>query len=93
MQDDANLERTISENLKFLQKLQPFVTTKCGRPYEITSTYLLHGNRVLLEKLTGFAFMEPGSSLPYSQVFATCPYPEPAPSSPHSPLPLPEDPS
>jgi hypothetical protein len=37
--------------------------------------------------------MEPGSSLPYSQVPANCPYPEPAPSSPHSPLPLPEDPS
>jgi hypothetical protein len=37
--------------------------------------------------------MEPESSLPYSQVSATCPYPEPAPSSPHNPLPLPEDPS
>jgi hypothetical protein len=35
--------------------------------------------------------MEPESSLPYSQVPATCPYPEPAPSSPHNPLPLPED--
>jgi hypothetical protein len=32
--------------------------------------------------------MEPESSLPYSQVPATCPYPEPAPSSPHNPLPL-----
>jgi hypothetical protein len=39
------------------------------------------------------AFMEPESSLPYSQVPATCPYPEPAPSSPHNPHPLPEDPS
>jgi hypothetical protein len=29
--------------------------------------------------------MEPESSLPYSQVPATCPYPEPALSSPHSP--------
>jgi hypothetical protein len=29
----------------------------------------------------------------YSQVPAICPYPEPAPSSPHNPLPLPEDPS
>jgi hypothetical protein len=28
--------------------------------------------------------MEPESSLPYSQVPATCPYPEPAPSSPHT---------
>jgi hypothetical protein len=35
--------------------------------------------------------MKPESSLPHSQVPATCPYPEPAPSSPHSPLPLPED--
>ena len=34
--------------------------------------------------------MESESSLPYSQVPATCPYPEPIPSSLH-PLPLPED--
>ena len=37
--------------------------------------------------------MEPESSLPYSQVPATSPYPEPTPSIPHNPLPLPEDPS
>jgi hypothetical protein len=37
--------------------------------------------------------MEPESSLPYSQAPATCPYPEPTPSSPHNPFPLPEDPS
>ena len=35
--------------------------------------------------------MEPESSLPYSQVPATCPNPESNPSSPHNPLPLPED--
>jgi hypothetical protein len=35
--------------------------------------------------------MEPETSLPYSQVSATCPYPEPAPSSPHNPLSLPEE--
>jgi len=64
-------------------------------------TYLLTPySRVLLEKLTGFAasqeipaFLEPRGSSPYSQVPATCPYPEPTPSSPHIPLPLPEDPS
>jgi hypothetical protein len=37
--------------------------------------------------------MEHESSLPYSQVPITCTYPESAPSSPHNPLPLPEDPS
>jgi hypothetical protein len=37
--------------------------------------------------------MEHEGSLPYSQVPATCPYPEPTPSSPHHPLQLPEDPS
>jgi hypothetical protein len=63
-------------------------------------TYLLTPwSRVLLEKLTGFA----ASQIPriygtqkfitYSQMPATCPYPEPASSSPHNPLPLPEDPS
>ena len=37
--------------------------------------------------------MEPQSSLPYSHAPATCPYPEPTPSSPHNLFPLPEDPS
>ena len=36
--------------------------------------------------------MEPEGSLPYSQVPATCLYPELTPSSLHS-LPLPKDPS
>ena len=35
--------------------------------------------------------MEPEGSSLYSQVPAICPYPEPTPSSPHNPLPLPED--
>ena len=33
-------------------------------------------------------FMEPEGSLPHSQVPATCPYPEPARSSPYVPFPL-----
>ena len=37
--------------------------------------------------------MEPESSLPYSQAPDTCPYPEPARSSPYPHIPLPEDPS
>src|SRR5215475_12774978 len=39
------------------------------------------------------AFMEPESPSPYPQVPATCPYPEPTPSSPHDPLQLLEAPS
>ena len=35
--------------------------------------------------------MQPQSSSPYSQAPATCPYPEPTPSSPHNPFPLSED--
>jgi hypothetical protein len=35
--------------------------------------------------------MEPESSLPHSQVPATCPYPEPARFSPQHHIPLPED--
>jgi hypothetical protein len=38
-------------------------------------------------------FTEPESSLSCSQVPATCPYPEPTPSNPHNPVPLPEGPS
>jgi len=37
--------------------------------------------------------MEPKGSLPHSQVLATCPYPEPARSSPYPHIPLPEDPT
>ena len=56
-------------------------------------TYLLTPwNRVFLEKLAGFqlvkkypAFMEPKVSFSYSQVPATCPYPEPDQSSPPHP--------
>jgi len=63
-------------------------------------SYLLHGIRVLLEKLTGSqlvkkfpAFYGTQGSLPQSQVPATCPYPEPDRSSPYPYIPLPEDPS
>ena len=38
-------------------------------------------------------FMEPEGSLPHSQVSATCPYPGPAQSSPHTHIPTPGDPS
>jgi len=37
--------------------------------------------------------MESKGSLPHSQVAATCPYPNPAQSSPHPHIPLPKDPS
>ena len=36
--------------------------------------------------------MEPEGPLPHSQVPATCPSSEPARSSPHAPIELPEDP-
>ena len=38
-------------------------------------------------------FMEPKGSLPHSQESATCPYPGPAQSSPHTHIPPPGDPS
>jgi hypothetical protein len=63
------------------------------------NTYLLTTwSKVLLEKLTGFqlvkkypAFMEPEGLLSHSEVSTTCPYPEPARSSPSPHIPLPED--
>ena len=62
-------------------------------------TYLLHGaepflrSYLVLQLFKKFpAFLEPEGSSPYSQVPATCPYPEPTPSSTHNPLPLPEGP-
>jgi hypothetical protein len=39
------------------------------------------------------AFSETEGSSPNPQAPATCPYPEPTPSSRHNSLPLPEDPS
>ena len=65
-------------------------------------TYLLTNlltpwSRVLLEKLTGSATSQEIPRIfgirKFITVPATCPYPEPTPSSPHNPLPLPEDPS
>ena len=38
-------------------------------------------------------FMEPEGSLPHSQASATCPYPGPAQSSPHTHIPPSGDPS
>ena len=37
------------------------------------------------------AFLEPEGSSPYPQAPATCPYPEPTPSSPHNSLPSAEN--
>ena len=64
------------------------------------NTYLLAPqSRVLLEKLTGSAASQEIPHIFGARRFltvptmpATCPYPEPTPSSPNS-LPLPEDPS
>ena len=63
-------------------------------------TYLLHGAEPLLRSWLVLqlvkkfpAFLEPEGFSPYPQATATCPYHEPTPSSPHHPLPLPEDPS
>ena len=77
----------------------------CRRPYSYGATdqcgTITPWRKVLLEKLTGFAanqeipriLWNPKVNLPHSQAPATCPYPEPTPSSPHNPFPLPEDPS
>jgi hypothetical protein len=61
-------------------------------------TYLLHAAEsflrswLVLQLVKKFpVFSEPEGSSPYSQAPATCPYPEPTPSSPHNSLPLPED--
>ena len=61
---------------RFLRKISVYEITGHRSPYLLTYSM----ERVLLEKLTGFAanqeilpqFMEPESSLPYSQVPATC---------------------
>jgi len=87
-----------------MKRVWKFEISSCGssQTHLLTYllTYLLHGAEsflrtwLVLQLVKKFpAFLEPESSSPYSQVPATCPYPEPTPSSPHNPLPLPEDPS
>ena len=94
----------ISKQITFLYNKSPHISIFIPKPYSgwtAINSLLTSCSRVLLEKLTGFAanqeipqhFMEPESSLPYSQAPATCPYPQPTPSSPHNPFPLPQDPS
>jgi hypothetical protein len=81
------------ERLSFITNLKYGVSLLDG-PYLLTPW-----SRVLPEKLTvNFAVSQEipriyGSSLPYPKVPATCPYPEPTPSSPFDSLQLPEDPS
>ena len=50
-------------------------------------------NRFSASQEIPLILMEPEDSLPHSQVPATCPYPEPARSSPYPHILLPEDPS
>jgi hypothetical protein len=73
---------------------------RIGLGYKLITYLLTPWSRVLLEKLTVFqlvkkfsSFMELEGLLPHSQVPANCHYPEPARSSPHPHIPLPEDPS
>jgi hypothetical protein len=63
--------------------------TYCSRPNHLLTYLLIPWNKVLLEKLTGSQLVKKfpalygmRRSLPYSHVPATCPYPEPARSSP-----------
>jgi len=56
-----------------------------------TNAYILTARSRVVEKLTGFQFMEPECSLPHSQVPATWPYSKPTRSSPYPHIPLSED--
>jgi hypothetical protein len=57
-------------------------------------TYLLTPwSRVLLEKLTGLQLVKKFPSFYGTRRFLTCPYPQPAQSSPQTHIPLLEDPS
>jgi hypothetical protein len=73
---------------------------KAQKRWHLLIYILIPCSTVLLEKLTSSqlvekfpTFMEPEGALPHSQQPATCPYPEPAQSSPNPHIPLPDDPS
>ena len=61
--------------------------------YSIDQSPSSQANRFSVSQEISPHFMEPEGSLPHSQVPATCPYAEPARSSPYPHIPLPEDPS
>jgi hypothetical protein len=61
--------------------------------YSTQQSPSLEANQFTASQEINRIFMEPEVSLPYSQVPATCPCPEPTPSSPHNPFQLPEEPS
>jgi hypothetical protein len=70
---------------EFCLRLKSIKMFQCYRRVTLKYYLLTPRSRILLEKLTGFAtspeiphyFMEPESSLPYSKVSDTCPYPSP----------------
>ena len=71
-----------------------------SRETAVYKCYLLHGAGSFLRSYVACScsrnsprFMEPEGSSPHSQAPATCPYPEPAQSSPHNLIPPPEGPS
>ena len=70
-----------------------------GNPVRRISLYLLtQFSRVLPEKLTGFAANQEIPRILWNpkvhyRTHKRPPYPQPTPSSPHNPFPLPEDPS
>ena len=89
---------TLWRSEKFLVPPGNRTRDRPARSLVTTKPYLLHGAesffriQLVLQLVKKFpAFFEPEGSSPYSQVPATCPYPEPTPSSPHNPLPIPED--
>jgi hypothetical protein len=60
--------------------------------YSMEQSPSWEANQYTLQLVKKFpAFMESESFSPYPQVPATCPYPEPTPSSPHDPLQLSKD--
>jgi hypothetical protein len=67
--------------------------------YSRIKIHLLYGaesflrNQLVLSYSNSPHIMELKGSVPQSQVSATCPYPEPAQSSPFTHIPLPEDPA
>ena len=62
-------------------------------PHSMQQSPSCEANRFAASQAIPPHFTEPEGSLPHSQLPATCPYPEPAQSSPYPHIPHPEDPS
>jgi hypothetical protein len=90
--DSSDLSNSIWQFFKFQQHLQPSTFIPCfiyDQPTDwlYGAEHYWRGHQLCSHLIVSQHYMEPEGSIPHSQEFSTCPYPEPDQSSPHHPNP------